>query len=212
MTFPKSKRRFEEIVVHGPLEATHLMRNKFSNPRDTELSPSDQAFLATYCEDMSKHLKALESAKGKSVNADFEKLIKQGAARRHHLVDARLKLSKKEQAKIARIEKDSLTKLAKALGKTEAEIRADPTFSVVVPSIDFKDDPLTWSVRNGMVYSATPRDLPNADAALRAQRWATFEVGVALAQFFITNGCLHRHESEALMSRLVSEIESALGS
>lgn len=201
---------FAEVIVQGPLAEWKLLRNAHVNPRDVEVGPRHQDQLEAYCLEMSAYLIELNQVKTSAASADFEELMRRGAARRHSLAGSRANLPEGDKKTISELEKRMQAKLAAKLGKTVDEVAADPTFNVVVPSIDFKDKPLAYSVRNGVVFSATPKDLPNAGAALRAQRWATFEVGISVTQFFVSHGCITPREAESLMIDLLREIDASL--
>src|SRR5690606_31014585 len=101
-----------------------LFRNKFINPRDQELALRDRQKLETYCDEMGRHLKALEAVKRDAAFEDFQSLLDQGAARNHDLVAARANLSQKERDAIAKVEARFLDLHAKAQGKTIEEVRA----------------------------------------------------------------------------------------
>lgn len=208
----RSEVAFEKIVVEGPLAAARLLRNRDTNPRDQAVELEARSELTSYCRDMQSHLADLAQLKAEAAAADLQQLMARGAARSHALTAARSTLPAAAQRTISDFEQQMLATLAEKTGKTIAELRADPSFSVIVPQLDFADhEPIAYSVRQGIAYSATPAELPNANEVLRAQRWATFEVGMAIAQFFVQHGCLMPDEANRLMERLVAEIDVSLG-
>lgn len=211
--FPRNSTPFEDMIIIGPLESTELYRNTRSNPRDHEIGAADRDRLDGYCRAMGQHLRELEQLKSRAALSDLQALIERGAARTLVLAESRKRLSDLEKKRMAEAQEAAIRAMAESLGVSADDLRKDPTNQFVAPSLDFKDHaPLAYSVRNGVAYSAVADEMPNAGAALGAQRWAMFEIGVTIIRLFADTGCLTAGEADALCRRLVSEIEAKLGS
>ncbi len=204
---------FEDLVVIGPLAAHALFRNTQCNPRDLVILPARRHLLEDYCSKMQAELEALTRLTSATAFGDMEKLIEGGQSRRRRFADIEARLTSEEQRVVATESERLLAPLAAAMGKSLEQMKTDPTTAVVVPHVHFNDgQPLVWGAKDGVLHSAMPKDLPNANKVLAARRWACFEIGSVACSFFMDNGCLEVGEVDTLMQRLVAKIERDLGS
>ena len=205
---PRNSRDFASMVIHGPLEARYLLRITQTNPRDTPIPVDQQEELGQYCAKAAAQLGTIDRLASSAAGTDLLQLVDQGRSRAKHIRDLDASLTPQEQQIVEKARLKASEQLAKILGKTPEEVRADPTFTAIVPELHFKDHtPLAYGNAGGIVHSATPQELPNASAAMEAKRWACFEIASQLCGFFAHHACLTAQEASSQMSSVVARLD-----
>ncbi|MFT5433919.1 MAG: hypothetical protein ACI9OJ_004631 [Myxococcota bacterium] len=207
---PRNDLDMARIIVLGPLLAAELYRNTGANPRDLRIAVSDRELLERYCPLKHEQLTRLRQQKGEAVLTDFDRLVRSGQAHETDIRASRAALPPELQARIAQGEDRMLQRFGEALGMTLEQVRADPTTSIVSPTVDLPAGSIAHSSRGGVVYSATLAELPNATAITQRLRSVTFEVGLAIVSYFVHHGCLTASEGAGLTDRILRRIVAEL--